>query len=116
MHRQQCAFLAATRGQGVTAMTTRSVTAPPDGFAYVADFLTGEEQQDLLLRVRALSCEHDEVRGRRLKRAYAQFGYAYVSSDRRLDPAAPLPAFLVDLAEKGLPHCPTGTGFDQCIV
>ncbi len=92
------------------------MTASPEGFSYVPAFLTGEEQRELLRRLQELHYEHDVFRGQRLKRGYAQFGYAYVSTGRKLDPAAPLPDFLAALIEKGLPHCPPGTRFNQCIV
>src|SRR5205823_1435857 len=76
----------------------------------------GEEQQTLLKQVQELHYEHDVFRGQRLKRGYAQFGHAYVSTGRTLDPAPPLPKFLAALIETGLPHCPQGTQFNQCIV
>jgi len=92
------------------------MTASPEGFAYVPGFLTSAEQLALLQQLEELNYEHDVFRGQRLKRGYAQFGYAYVSTGRKLDPAAPMPEFLAALIEKGLPHCPPGTQFNQCIV
>jgi alkylated DNA repair dioxygenase AlkB len=59
---------------------------------------------------------HDTFRGRRLKRSYAQFGYAYVSTGRRLKPAAPLPDFLLALLEKTRPHILVVCSFNQCII
>jgi alkylated DNA repair dioxygenase AlkB len=94
----------------------REATVPPDGFSYVQDFLTGDEQRELLERLRALNYTHDVTRGKPMKRGYAQFGHAYVTKARRLAPAPPLPDFLAALAEKTLPHCSEGTRFDQCIV
>lgn len=93
-----------------------TTTAPPEGLTYLPGFLTPDEQQILLDRLRGLEYKHDRFRGQVLKRGYAQFGYAYVSTGRRLDPAPPLPNELVALAAKGLAHCPDGTQFDQCIV
>lgn len=88
----------------------------PEGFSSVPGFLTEAEQQELLGLLEALDFKHDKFRGQELKRSYAQFGHAYVSTGRKLDPAPPWPGFLVALARKGLPHCPEGTPFDQCIV
>jgi alkylated DNA repair dioxygenase AlkB len=88
----------------------------PDGFTYVPHFLTAEEQQSLLTQLQALPFAHDRFRGQQLKRGYAQFGQAYVSEGRMLESAPPLPDFLIALATNGLPHCPEGTQFDQCIV
>jgi alkylated DNA repair dioxygenase AlkB len=88
----------------------------PEGFVYVADFLAPDEQASLLREIRALPFEHDTFRGQRLKRAYAQFGYSYVSSGRKLNTAAPVPAFLRAVIEKAAPHCPGADEFNQCIV
>ena len=59
--------------------------ASPEGFLYVADFLTGEEQAAVLRELQALDFQHDTFRGQRLKRGYAQFGYVYVSTGRKLE-------------------------------
>ncbi len=88
----------------------------PKGFLYVPDFLTVAEQQELLDKLAAQEFKHDKFRGQVLKRSYAQFGYAYVSTGRKIEPAVPVPGFLIALAEKGLPHCPEGARFNQCIV
>ena len=89
----------------------------PEGFTYIADFLTPEEQAALLRQVRALEFVHDRFRGVRLKRGYAQFGWAYVSNGRILKPAPPLPEYLIALADKARRHLPDGSDpFDQCIV
>jgi alkylated DNA repair dioxygenase AlkB len=89
---------------------------PPTGFSYVAPFLGPDEQLALLRQLRSLDYAHDRFRGQRLKRGYAQFGYAYVSTGRRLTPAAPLPDFLTALIDEGRPQCPPGGRFNQCIV
>jgi alkylated DNA repair dioxygenase AlkB len=90
--------------------------ASPEGFSYVPGFLSPEEQLGLLRQLRALDYKHDTFRGQRLRRAYAQFGYAYVSTGRRLTPAAPLPDFLTALIDKGRSYYPEGSRFNQCIV
>ena len=92
------------------------MNAPPEGFRYFADFLTSEEQAVLLRQLQELTYKHDSFRGTRLKRAYAQFGYANVSTGRKLTPAAPLPEFLTALIAKAAPHYPDGTAFNQCII
>jgi len=90
-------------------------TSPP-GFEYVADFLSAEEQVALLRELASLEYQHDTFRGQTLKRRYAQFGYAYVSIGRKLEPAPTIPAFLHVAMEKVKRHCPPGTEFNQCIV
>jgi DNA oxidative demethylase len=88
----------------------------PEGFFYISGFLSTEEPQTLLQQLEELDYEHDVFRGQRLKRGYSQFGYAYVSTGRTLNPTSPMPQFLAALIEKALPHCPEGTRFNQCIV
>ncbi len=88
----------------------------PEGFLFVPDFLSAEEQSNLLRELVALDFEHDTFRGQRLKRGYAQFGYAYGSTGRTLKPVAAMPSFLVAVADRALPHCLEGTAFNQCIV
>jgi alkylated DNA repair dioxygenase AlkB len=88
----------------------------PIGLEYVADFLSGEEQATLLRELRALPFQHDTFRGQQLKRSYAQFGYAYVSTGRRLEATAAMPEFLRAVIDKVRPRCPDGTEFNQCIV
>jgi DNA oxidative demethylase len=92
------------------------MTQAPEGFSYIPGFLTPQEQRTLLRQLKDLDYAHDTFRGQRLKRSYAQFGYAYVSTGRRLDPAAPLPDFLAALIDKAKSHFPEGARFNQCIV
>jgi alkylated DNA repair protein (DNA oxidative demethylase) len=67
-------------------------------------------------RLNEFDYQHDLFRGQRLKRGYAQFGYAYVSTGRKLDRAQEMPDFLAELIERALPLCPEGAKFSQCIV
>lgn len=97
-------------------MVSTPAITPPEGFSYLPGFLTADEQQELVRLLRVPEYTHDMCRGRRLKRGYAQFGHAYVTTGRRLDPAPPIPDFLAAVAAMGLTPCPPGTGFDQCIV
>ncbi len=90
--------------------------AAPQGFLYVADFLSSEEQAGLLRELQALEFQHDRFRGQRLKRGYAQFGYAYVSTGRKLETTTAMPVFLKAVIEKARPFCPGEPEFNQCIV
>jgi alkylated DNA repair dioxygenase AlkB len=91
--------------------------SPPTGFHYDPQFLTAQEARDLTAQVEALDYRHDSFRGQRLRRAYAQFGYAYVSTGRKLVAAAPMPDFLEPVLERLLRLCPPGTPrFNQCII
>ncbi|WP_299072977.1 alpha-ketoglutarate-dependent dioxygenase AlkB [Accumulibacter sp.] len=89
----------------------------PEGFRYVPEFLVRSEHDVLLDRLRALRFDHDVFRGRQLKRGWAQFGYQYLSTGRRLVEAPPMPPFLVRLVETGRSVCPDPVeSFNQCIV
>jgi DNA oxidative demethylase len=88
----------------------------PEGFLYVADFLISEEQAAFLRELRALNYEHDTFRGQRLKRAYVQFGYAYVSTGRKLEAALAMPEWLHAIICKARAYCPNSGVFNQCIV
>lgn len=90
--------------------------AAPEGFIYVAEFLSEEEQASLLHELRTMSYQHDTFRGQRLKRSYAQFGYAYVSTGRKLEATAPMPECLQAVIRKAQAHCPDDVVFNQCIV
>jgi len=88
----------------------------PEGFSYYADFLTPYDQKALAAELRHLEFTHDHFRGQQLRRCYAQFGYAYVSTGRKLRPTAPFPDFLAALVGLSIPYCPVGTRFNQCII
>jgi alkylated DNA repair dioxygenase AlkB len=63
-----------------------------------------------------LSYYRDIFRGRRLRRAYAQFGFRYGPTGRRLEPAEPFPSFLGRLAERARPFSLPDEPVNQCIV
>lgn len=88
----------------------------PEGFSYYDPFLTSDEHASVLGAISALRFSHDTFRGQQLKRSYAQFGYAYASTGRKLAPAAPFPRFITDLVARAQSRCPTNTGFNQCII
>jgi DNA oxidative demethylase len=88
----------------------------PDGFVYVAKFLSDAEQGSLLREVRVLTYTHDRFRGQTMKRGWAQFGYEYVSIGQKLTPAPPMPAFLQAVIEQARSYYPNGVEFAQCIV
>jgi alkylated DNA repair dioxygenase AlkB len=63
-----------------------------------------------------LTFAHDRFRGQELKREYAQFGYRYVSTGRKLQPAPGVPDFLRELVTKAGAHYPKVATFNQCIA
>jgi DNA oxidative demethylase len=92
------------------------VARSPEGFRYHATFLSSDEQEALRRQLDQLTFEHDTFRGQRLKRGYAQFGYAYVSTGRRLTTAPPLPEFLAALRDRAVSLLDHPVVFNQCIV
>ena len=96
---------------------TALLAAPaPEGFVYIPDFLSPDEQDDLLHELRLLPYEQDEFRKQLMKRLWAQFGYNYVSTGQKLTPAPAIPPFLQRVIEKARPYYPPEVEFDQCIV
>src|SRR5262245_21951255 len=88
----------------------------PEGLLFIPDFLPSEEQVRLLDELKRLDYAHDRFRGQQLKRGYAQFGYSYVSTGRKLEIASPMPAWLQVIIDKAAQHCPGEAEFNQCIV
>jgi alkylated DNA repair protein (DNA oxidative demethylase) len=88
----------------------------PDGLLYVPGFLSEEEHATLLRELRVLHYEHDVFRGQRLKRGYAQFGFSYVSTGRKLERVAEMPDFLRVVIEKAQNLFKSREPFNQCIV
>ncbi|WP_280153468.1 alpha-ketoglutarate-dependent dioxygenase AlkB [Piscinibacter sp. XHJ-5] len=72
----------------------------PDGLAYREDFIDAAEEQVLLTAIGALSLEEARYKGYIAKRRVAAFGSRYDFDDNRLDPAPPIPAFLLPLRER----------------
>jgi DNA oxidative demethylase len=93
-----------------------ATSAAPEGLIYIPDFLSPDEQDDLLCQLRPLTYEHDVFHGKLMKRAGAQFGYKYVAVGQKLEPAPPIPPYLQAVIDKAAPYYPTGIAFAQCIV
>jgi alkylated DNA repair dioxygenase AlkB len=92
------------------------MNSAPEGLTYVQDFLSDSEQETLLRELRPLTYTHDKFRCKIMKRGWAQFGYAYVSTGRKLTPAPPIPPYLQEVIDKAAPYYPNGIEFAQCIV
>lgn len=90
--------------------------AAPAGFTYDAVFLTLAEQRRLLDLITRLGYSHDRMRGKVLRRGYAQFGWSYVTQSRKVVAASPLPEFLRDLAVQVRRTVDGAPDFNQCIV
>jgi alkylated DNA repair dioxygenase AlkB len=77
-----------------------AATPPIDGFRYRSEFLTGDQENDLLVRIRELPLEEARYRQFTAKRRIVSFGHQYDFSSNELLPAGPLPEFLLPLRER----------------
>jgi alkylated DNA repair dioxygenase AlkB len=105
-----------TKGTEAKHLGDRKMKIEPEGFLYIPDFLSLNEQAALLHELRSLIYKHDVFRGQKLKRGYAQFGYSYVSTGRKLEVAPMILLFLQTLIKKASPYYPNDIRFTQCIV
>lgn len=71
----------------------------PDGFRYVPELITPEEEVELLARVSELPFREFEFHGYRGKRRVVSYGWQYDFGARQLREADDMPAFLLDLRE-----------------
>ncbi len=69
---------------------------PPfaDGFAYEADFLSAEDERQLLEHIRSLPFANAQYKQFQAKRRVVSYGGRYDYDANRLNPAAPIPEFL----------------------
>ncbi|HEY7114620.1 MAG TPA: alpha-ketoglutarate-dependent dioxygenase AlkB [Thermoanaerobaculia bacterium] len=76
------------------------VSTPPAGFRYQSELVNIEEERGLLDGVRALPLTEFEFHGYLAKRRVMSFGFRYRYDERILQPAEPIPAFLLPLRER----------------
>ena len=74
--------------------------ALPAGMTYEDNFLTPEEEQDLVGEIQSLTFSQIEMHGVVAKRRVAHFGVGYEYNSRNLREAMPLPDFLDALRRK----------------
>src|SRR5215218_5093506 len=72
----------------------------PDGFRYQSDFLSPNDEQDLVGRLQTLPFQGFEFHGFLGKRRVVSFGWKYDFNDRRLQKADDMPPFLLPLRER----------------
>ena len=79
-----------------------SLLAPalPAGMTYVSDFLTEDEERDLLEAIAALPLQQAQYRQYTARRRTLNFGFAYDFTHHRAQPAPAIPAFLTPLRGK----------------
>lgn len=74
--------------------------ALPEGFEYQDDFVSAAEEAALLTAIAALPLAEARYKGYTARRRIASFGSSYDFDDNRLQPAEPLPGFLLPLRER----------------
>lgn len=71
----------------------------PEGFGFQPDFLSAEQERGLLESVRSLPFKEAEYREWKARRRIVSYGGRYDFTLRALDPAPPIPEFLLPLRE-----------------
>ncbi len=72
----------------------------PEGFAYRANFISGEEEAALLRAIARIELVAPTMHGVAAKRRTAHFGHTYEFGTFKLTPAPPIPDFLLSLRER----------------
>lgn len=97
------------------------------GITYVPNLLQVDEQTTLFERLKELDFRHraygpkareQQFQGpqKELLRGYYQFGHAYSFTGKKFETAEPIPDYLVEVRERGLPYCPAGLDFNMCVI
>ena len=69
----------------------------PDGLLYRPDFVSPEEEHDLVAEIELLEFSQVEMRGAVARRRTVHYGWTYGYYARRTGPGPPLPTFLLPL-------------------
>ena len=77
-----------------------TTAASPEGFKYVADILSPQEERDVIAHLATLPFEGFQFHGFVGKRRVVSFGWRYDFSQRGLHQAEDLPPFLLPLRER----------------
>jgi alkylated DNA repair dioxygenase AlkB len=82
------------------ARRTSSPDELPEGLLYQAEFITKEEEQDLLRTISSLNFRAFEFQGYTAKRRVVEYGWEYDFSSRRADETIGIPEYLRWLRER----------------
>ena len=77
-----------------------SGSATPQGFVYAAEFVSPEEERQLVAAIQQLSFEEIRMHGVVAKRRTVQFGHRYGFETFKLTEASPIPEFLLPLRDR----------------
>ena len=78
----------------------RAITEEPEGLVYRPDFLTEDEEHELVAFMGEIEFHEVTMRGQTARRTVRHFGYDYGYESWQLVPAEPLPAELVPLRDR----------------
>jgi alkylated DNA repair dioxygenase AlkB len=78
--------------------------AYPEGFSYIPDFISAEEESRLLEAIRPLELHTFLFRGYEAKRKVASYGYDYHFDSRSIEKGKPVPPGFSELIEKVATH------------
>jgi alkylated DNA repair dioxygenase AlkB len=90
-------------------------TGLPEGLQYVAEFISPEFERELIGRVSALPLQPFQFGAFEGKRRVASFGFRYDYTLQRLQPADPIPPWLLPLIEKVEAHGGPSTQIAQVL-
>ncbi|HUR96671.1 MAG TPA: alpha-ketoglutarate-dependent dioxygenase AlkB [Pyrinomonadaceae bacterium] len=82
-----------------TRKTIRSAS-PPEGFRYVKNIITPDEESELVRHIEKLPLKEFEFQGYLAKRRTASFGWHYKFGEEALERAEPIPHFLIPLRDR----------------
>lgn len=72
----------------------------PEGYYYLPDFISVEEERDLLDRMDTLTFRAVEMRGMVAKRKVLHFGWSYGYESWKIIPGVPIPDWLLPLRDR----------------
>jgi alkylated DNA repair dioxygenase AlkB len=84
----------------MTGQLFEEVSAFPPGFTYIPEFLSVEDERELLEYVKTLALHTFIFQGFEAKRRVASFGYDYSFDKRQLSQGKPIPEFFESLITK----------------
>jgi alkylated DNA repair dioxygenase AlkB len=72
----------------------------PDGFTYISEFVTEQEERELLGIIAGIEFREFQMHGVTAKRRIAHFGWHYSFDSHALSPASPMPEGLEDVRRR----------------
>lgn len=94
-----------------------AVSVWPDGLQYVDEFLSSDEERQLIDEVAGVPLHEAQYYQYTAKRRVANFGRGYDFEQRRLHEAPPLPDFLIELRKKVADHLSLrADDFEQTLI